>query len=123
MNWKEYGRKQSLRNLKYYPSIYLEKLRRTSVRTAGLRIDIRNRDALNTKLESYPLDHVIRYNIAIKEIGLEVVDWINLSQDTDQWWALSMRIIKVKLSICLTSGQLHVPAALPSGKESPIPIG
>jgi hypothetical protein len=24
-----------------------------------------------------------------KEIGWEVVDWIHLAQDTDQWWVLN----------------------------------
>jgi hypothetical protein len=51
--------------LKYYPGLWLEELRRTSVRTAGLRID-----ALNTKKKMYTLHHDIRYNIAIREIGL-----------------------------------------------------
>jgi hypothetical protein len=29
MNWKEYGRKQAWPNLRYYPSICLEELRKT----------------------------------------------------------------------------------------------
>jgi hypothetical protein len=80
--------------LKYYPSICLEALRRASVRATGLRIVVVNGD-LNPKQEIYALGHDIRYNVAVKEIGLEVVDWINLSQDMDQLWALSMRVINV----------------------------
>jgi hypothetical protein len=26
--------------------------------------------------------------MAIKEIGFEIVDWIQLAQDAGQWWAL-----------------------------------
>jgi hypothetical protein len=43
MNWKGYGRKRSQPNLRYYPGICLEELRKTikaSVRIAGLWTEI-----------------------------------------------------------------------------------
>jgi hypothetical protein len=43
MNWKGYGRKQSQPNLRYYPGICLEglrKTRKTSVRIANLQAKI-----------------------------------------------------------------------------------
>jgi hypothetical protein len=80
--------------LKYYSSISLEALRRTSVRTECLRIVIVNGDH-NPKQEYYAIGHDIWYNMDVKKIRLEVVDWINLSQDMDQSWALSMRAINV----------------------------
>jgi hypothetical protein len=43
MNWKEYGKKQSSPDLRYYPSICLEGLRKTmknSVRIASLHAKI-----------------------------------------------------------------------------------
>jgi hypothetical protein len=44
MNWKGFGRKQFLPNLRYYPGIFLERLRKitkgTSVRIADSRAEI-----------------------------------------------------------------------------------
>jgi hypothetical protein len=42
MNWKGYGRKWSWNNVRYYPGIFLEGLRKTvkNVRLAGLRAEI-----------------------------------------------------------------------------------
>jgi hypothetical protein len=37
--------------------------------------------------------------IDLREIGWDVMDWIDLAQDRDQWRAL----VKVKLSLCLTN--------------------
>jgi hypothetical protein len=48
INWKGYGRKQSCPNLKYFPSIYLEGMSKTTEdlsRIAGLQ------DLLNKKQE------------------------------------------------------------------------
>jgi hypothetical protein len=53
-SWKGCGRKQSCHNLRYYPSICLERLRKPwkiSVRTAYLRAEIWTWDLLNTKHE------------------------------------------------------------------------
>jgi hypothetical protein len=52
MNWKGYGRKQSWPNLRYFPNIFLEglrKLQKTSVRIAGLWAEILSQDLLNMK--------------------------------------------------------------------------
>jgi len=36
-------------------------------------------------LEDLDIDEMDRLTIVCKEIGWEVVDWINLAQDRDKW--------------------------------------
>jgi ribosome biogenesis protein Nip4 len=33
----------------------------------------------------------------LREIGCEVVDWIHLAQDTDQWWALVNTVMNYRI--------------------------
>jgi hypothetical protein len=35
--------------------------------------------------------------IGPREIGCEGVDWINLAQDRDQWWALVSKVISMQV--------------------------
>jgi hypothetical protein len=54
MNWKGFGRKWLWPNLIYYPSIHLERLKKTTktlVRVAGLQTEILTWDLPNTKQE------------------------------------------------------------------------
>jgi hypothetical protein len=37
----------------------------------------------------------IRMNL--KEIGWEIVDWMHLSQDRDQWWILVNAVINIRV--------------------------
>jgi len=34
--------------------------------------------------------------VDLREIGWEVVDWIRLAQDGDQWWAAVNTVIKLR---------------------------
>jgi hypothetical protein len=54
MNWKGCEKRRSWPKLRYYQGIYLEglrKIKKTSVRIAGLRAEIGTRDLPNTKQE------------------------------------------------------------------------
>jgi hypothetical protein len=60
MSWKGFGNKWSWPNLRYYPAICLEGLRKTSktsIRIAGLQAEVSIWDLLNTKQECYSLDY------------------------------------------------------------------
>jgi hypothetical protein len=63
MNWKGCGIRRSWPNLRYYRSIFLEGLRKTSktsVRLAGLRLEIRIQDLPNTKEVYWPVGNDFR---------------------------------------------------------------
>jgi hypothetical protein len=63
MNWKGCGRKWLWPNLRYYPSVCLEELRKTmktSVKIPSVWAKISTWDLLSMKQEHYPLDHDIQ---------------------------------------------------------------
>jgi hypothetical protein len=64
MNWKGCGRKRSCSNLRYYPGICLEGLRKTTI--AVLRVVILTGDLPDTKQEYEPLNHDVRSKCARK---------------------------------------------------------
>jgi hypothetical protein len=38
----------------------------------------------------------------LRKIGWEAVDWMHLTQDTDQWWALGNTVMNISESINLS---------------------
>jgi hypothetical protein len=34
----------------------------------------------------------------LRKIGWEIVDWIHLAQDTDQWWVLVNKVMKLQVT-------------------------
>jgi hypothetical protein len=62
MNWKGCGRRLSWPNLRYYPSIFLEDLwKTTKILNRDSRFPGRDRDLSNTKQECQPHDHNVRF--------------------------------------------------------------
>jgi len=77
MNWKEYGRKQWSANLRYHPSIWLQKLRRTTIifRLPGVWNEMSNRDLSYTKQECKPLETDIQWFGKCKGKGHSTQAW------------------------------------------------
>jgi hypothetical protein len=36
-------------------------------------------------------------NLGLQEVGLGTLDWIDLAQDRDRWWALVNAVIKLRV--------------------------
>lgn len=76
MNWKGSGRKQSWPNLRYYPGICLEELRkitRTWVRIVGVTADIVTGHILNISQKNRFLSQLVRFDVCEHQNKLNVL--------------------------------------------------
>jgi hypothetical protein len=100
MNWKEYGRKWSWPNLKYYPGICLDGLSKTtetSVTFAGLRAEIWIPD-LQNKQERWPLGPNIRvsyFHSQPASVHMDGVGYV-ISIRTEYWLFIQLRYLDWK---------------------------
>jgi hypothetical protein len=46
-------------------------------------------------LEDPGIDGRIILKFDLKEVGCEVMDWIDLAQDSDRWWALVNEVMNL----------------------------
>jgi hypothetical protein len=82
MNWKGFGRKHSWPNLRYYPGIFLEELRKamfkTLVRIAGVLAEIEDGNLLNRSQKYYYLRASLFCYPHVTALNLLNGFWLNL---------------------------------------------
>jgi hypothetical protein len=93
-HWEEFWRKRSWPNIRHYPGIRLEGLRKTtktSIRMPGLWAEIWTRDLPNTKQECLPRYHDVRSDVVRKVCpsigsgnGMFWIKWTIGSQETQE---------------------------------------